>query len=76
MRKDIIVALKKSTKELDEVDQEEPLQTVEGHAAEIEKSLIKIFSLEGTNEYDEIRAKLLNGSTAPIPTFDYEPILA
>jgi hypothetical protein len=37
LRKDIIVALKKSTKELDEVDQEELLQTVEGHAAEIEK---------------------------------------
>lgn len=37
LRKDIIIALKKSTKELDEVDQEELLQTVEGHAVEIEK---------------------------------------
>lgn len=76
LRKDIIVALKKSTKELDDIDQEELVNTVEEHAVEIEKQLIKIFSIEGTNEFDEIRAKVLDGSTAPIPTFDYEPILA
>lgn len=76
LRKDIAVALKKSTKELDEVDMEELVQAVEGHANEVEKTLVKVFSIEGTNEFDEIRAKILHGSTAPIPTFDYEPILA
>ena len=76
LRKDITVALKKSTKELDEVDMEELVRTIEEHAVEVEKTLVKIFSIEGTNEFDEIRAKVLNGSTAPIPTFDYEPILA
>ena len=76
LRKDIAVALKKSTKELDEVDQEELVNAIEEHANQVEKQLIKIFSIEGTEEFDEIRAKILQGSNAPIPTFDYEPILA
>jgi hypothetical protein len=76
LRKDIAVALKKATKELDEVEMEELCNTVEEHSNDIEKQLVKIFSIEGTEEFDEIRAKYLHGSTAPIPTFDYEPILA
>ena len=37
LRKDIAVALKKSTKELDEVDQEELVNTIEEHANNVEK---------------------------------------
>lgn len=76
LRKDIAAALKKSTKEFDEVEMDELVNAVEEHANQIEKTLIKIFSKEGTNDYDEIRAKIMHGSTEPIPTFDYEPILA
>jgi hypothetical protein len=75
MRKDIATVLKKTVKELDDVELEEFLATVEETAVEVEKNLVKVFSLEGTNEYDEIRAKVLGGSTAPIPTFDYEPAI-
>ncbi len=73
MRKDIATVLKKTVKELDEVELEEFLAAIEENASLIEKNLVRIFSLEGTSEFDEIRAKYLNGSTAPIPTFDYEP---
>lgn len=73
MRRDLATVLKKTVKELDEVELEEFVAGVEDQANEVEKRLVRIFSLEGTNEYDEIRAKYLNGSTAPIPTFDYEP---
>ncbi len=61
---------------MDEVDQEELLHSIEDHANAIEKKLVHMFSWEDTQEYDEIRAKYLHGSTAPIPTFDYEPLLA
>ena len=74
MRRDIATVLKKTVKELDEVELEEFITGVEEQANEVEKNLVKIFSIEGTNEYDEIRAKYLNGQTAPIPTFDYEPV--
>lgn len=73
LRRDIATVLKKTAKELDDVELDEFIASVEEQANEVEKNLIKVFSLEGTNEYDEIRAKYLNGSTAPIPTFDYEP---
>lgn len=73
MRRDIATVLKKTVKELDEVELEEFVGAVEEQANEVEKNLVKVFSQEGTNEFDEIRAKYLNGSTAPIPTFDYEP---
>ena len=76
LRKEIVIALKKSTKELDDVELDELVHTIEEHAIDVEKTLVKILSLEDTNEYDEIRSKVLHGSTAPIPTFDYEPILA
>lgn len=74
LRKDIATVLKKTVKELDEVELDEFITAVEEQATEVEKNIVKIFSLEGTNEFDEIRAKYLNGSTAPIPTFDYEPV--
>ena len=74
MRRDIATVLKKTVKELDEVELEEFVAGVEEQANEVEKNLVKIFSIEGTNEFDEIRAKYLNGQTAPIPTFDYEPV--
>jgi uncharacterized protein YwgA len=73
LRRDIATVLKKTAKELEEVEMDEFIASVEEQANEVEKNLIKVFSIEGTNEYDEIRAKYLNGSTAPIPTFDYEP---
>lgn len=73
LRRDIATVLKKTAKELDDVDLEDFIAAVEEQAVEVENNLVKILSIEGTNEYDEIRAKLLNGSTAPIPTFDYEP---
>ncbi len=73
MRRDIATVLKKTAKELDEIELEEFVAAVEEQAKEVESNLVKVFSLEGTNEYDEIRARYLNGSTAPIPTFDYEP---
>jgi polyribonucleotide nucleotidyltransferase len=66
--------LNKTVKELDEIELEEFVAGVEEQANEVEKNLVKIFSIEGTNEFDEIRAKYLNGQTAPIPTFDYEPV--
>ena len=74
LRKDIATVLKKTVKELDEVELDEFITAVEEQATEVEKNIVKIFSLEGTNEFDEIRVKYLNGSTAPIPTFDYEPV--
>ena len=61
MRRDIATVLKKTVKELDEVELEEFVGAVEEQAKEVEKNLVKIFSMEGTNEYDEIRAKYLNG---------------
>jgi len=73
MRKDIATVLKKTVKELDDVELEEFLASVEETAVEVEKNIVKIFSVEGTNEYDEVRNKFFGGSTAPIPTFDYEP---
>ena len=74
LRKDIATIFKKSLKELDSVDLDEFLQGIEQHAVEVEKNFIKIFSSEEQNkDYESIRAKFFsNGSTAPIPTFDFE----
>lgn len=71
LRKDMATVFKKSLKELDGIELEEFLSSVEAHAVEIEKNFIKMFSSEETNEFDAIRAKYL-GFAGPIPTFDFE----
>ena len=73
LRKDMVTVLKKSVKELDHIELDDFITSVEEHAVNIEKNFIKIFSSEeATNKYDAIRAKYMHGSTAPIPTFDFE----
>ena len=72
LRKDMSQVLKKSLKELDGIEIDDFVASVEAHAVDIEKNFIKMFSSEDTNEYDAIRVRYLHGSTAPIPTFDFE----
>jgi predicted solute-binding protein len=71
LRKDMALALKKSVKELDSIDNEEFMAAVEAHAVDVEKNFIKMFSSEATHEFDEIRARFFP-SAAPLPTFDFE----
>ena len=71
LRKDMATVLKKSLKELDNIEMEDFLQGVEAHAVEVEKNFIKMFSSEETDEFDQVRTKYL-GSAAPVPTFDFE----
>lgn len=56
LRRDIALTLKKSVKELDEIENaEEFVAGIEEHAVHIEKQLVRMFSWEDTQEYDEVR---------------------
>jgi hypothetical protein len=62
-------------KELDAIDNEEFVAAIEAHAVEVEKALVRIFSSEEPQvleQYGQLRMRFLNGSSAPIPTFDFE----
>ena len=72
LRKDMSTVLKKSIKELDAIDTDEFVASVEAQAADAERTFIKIFSSEDTDEFDSIRSRYLLGSTTPVPTFDFE----
>lgn len=72
LRKDMATVLKKSLKELDNIELDDFLHAVESHAVEVEKNFVKMFSSEETKEFDQIRAKYHQGSNAPIATFDFE----
>ena len=72
LRKDMSQVLKKSLKELDGIEIEDFVTSIEAHAVDVEKNFIKMFSSEETNDFDAIRVRYLQGSTAPIPTFDFE----
>ena len=73
LRKDMILVLKKSIKELDNIENDEFVASVEAHSADIEKNVVKIFSSDKTNKFDAIRSRFFSGgSSAPIPTFDFE----
>lgn len=52
MRKDIATILKKTVKELEDIELDEFVTAIEETANEVEKNIVKIFSMEGTNEYD------------------------
>lgn len=75
LRKDMATVLKKSMKELDAIELDDFLASVEGHAVEVEKSLVRIFSSEEPAVCEQnaaVRQRYLGPSAAPIPTFDFE----
>jgi hypothetical protein len=76
LRKDMALVLKKSIKELDAIDQDDFLNSIEAHAVEAEKAVVKIFSSEEpqvTEQFLALRQRYLGSQTgAPIPTFDFE----
>ena len=73
LRKDMILVLKKSIKELENIENDDFIASVEAHSVDIEKNFIKMFSSDDTNKYDAIRSRFFTGgSSAPIPTFDFE----
>ena len=52
LRKDMSTVLKKMFKELDNIDFEDFVKSIEDHAVEVEKNFIRMFSSEDTKEFD------------------------
>jgi len=71
LRKDMAATLRRAVKELEAIENDDFLKSVEEHAVGVEKNFVKIFSSDATSEFDELRTRFL-GSPAPLPTFDFE----
>ena len=75
LRKDMAQVLKKQLKELDAIEMEDFIQSIEAYAVEVEKGFVKLVSSEepaAVEQFKELRQRFLGPTGAPLPTFDFE----